>query len=420
MGYRIFEEMSIFRVGTFIVEMGTLFYLVKILPKHLFHHKKIHTHFSISPMKKHISYGAIIVLTLLAISASTALVFSTDLIKKSIDTINALTKNNTSLQETVQNTNNHAWVITTSPNKETVATYTDAQEHSSILLTFTLPTASEGIFSGNPSIGSEKGNAPQFTYTFPHAATQENGDTETWVLRAWAEQNADASTRQDCGANPIIRNAESGQRAIGGLLFGFSDFYDAPNEPGYTTEYHALLDGTCYHITTYADWLYGHGQEDFSQLLKQFSFTRTYINGGKENLSVAENAYTDTTYGFSLSLPASWSGYSVEKENTWEGTLLDPSPTNIALSGPEIIIEHPNMSGTGQRIPIMVFTLDQWEQITAENLAVSAAPIPPSELGRTTRYVFALPPRYNYGFDTPEHMNEADLYIIPSFTAITQ
>lgn len=42
----------------------------------------------------------------------------------------------------------------------------------------------------------------------------------------------------------------------------------------------------------------------------------------------------------------------------------------------------------------MIFTLRQWN----ENLIVSAAPIGPSELGRNSRYVFALPPRYNYAF----------------------
>jgi hypothetical protein len=29
---------------------------------------------------------------------------------------------------------------------------------------------------------------------------------------------------------------------------------------------------------------------------------------------------------------------------------------------------------------------------------VSAAPFPPTELGRNKRYVFALPPRYDYAF----------------------
>ena len=48
----------------------------------------------------------------------------------------------------------------------------------------------------------------------------------------------------------------------------------------------------------------------------------------------------------------------------------------------------------------MVFTPDEWNDIQKENLSVSAAPIPPSELGQNTKYVFALPARYDYDFST--------------------
>jgi len=46
----------------------------------------------------------------------------------------------------------------------------------------------------------------------------------------------------------------------------------------------------------------------------------------------------------------------------------------------------------------MIFTLQQWNLVSQEKIAVSAAPFGPSELGRNTRYVFALPPRYNYAY----------------------
>ena len=48
----------------------------------------------------------------------------------------------------------------------------------------------------------------------------------------------------------------------------------------------------------------------------------------------------------------------------------------------------------------MVFTLAQWGLVQAEKLSVGAAPIPPTELGRNSTYVFALPARYNYAFPT--------------------
>jgi hypothetical protein len=53
----------------------------------------------------------------------------------------------------------------------------------------------------------------------------------------------------------------------------------------------------------------------------------------------------------------------------------------------------------------MIFTLAQWSQ----DLIVSAAPVPPSELGRNTRYVFALPPRYNFAF--PDGFQEVEAIV---------
>jgi hypothetical protein len=44
----------------------------------------------------------------------------------------------------------------------------------------------------------------------------------------------------------------------------------------------------------------------------------------------------------------------------------------------------------------MVFTKAQCQSNKEGRLSVSAAPIDPSELGRNAKYVFALPPRFNY------------------------
>jgi hypothetical protein len=46
----------------------------------------------------------------------------------------------------------------------------------------------------------------------------------------------------------------------------------------------------------------------------------------------------------------------------------------------------------------MVFTRAQWRSVQQEKFLVSAAPFGPEEIGRNSRYVFALPPRYNYAF----------------------
>jgi hypothetical protein len=42
----------------------------------------------------------------------------------------------------------------------------------------------------------------------------------------------------------------------------------------------------------------------------------------------------------------------------------------------------------------MIFTPSQWTLVAAENMAVSAAPIGPAELGQDKSHVFALPPRW--------------------------
>jgi hypothetical protein len=78
---------------------------------------------------------------------------------------------------------------------------------------------------------------------------------------------------------------------------------------------------------------------------------------------------------------------------------VDSQPSQ-SIKGPEIFIRNPlwTQDNPYQDIPIMVFTYDQWNLIEQEKLAVSAAPIGPSELGRNAKYIFALPARYNFAF----------------------
>jgi len=97
-------------------------------------------------------------------------------------------------------------------------------------------------------------------------------------------------------------------------------------------------------------------------------------------------AYTNKTYGFRFALPDSWKGYSIIVKS-W-------------AKGPLILIRHPLWTEADPRqdIPIMVLTLAQWELVQEGKLSVSAAPIGPDELARNSKYVFALPPRYNFAF----------------------
>lgn len=109
--------------------------------------------------------------------------------------------------------------------------------------------------------------------------------------------------------------------------------------------------------------------------------------------------YKNTQYGFSFALPESWKGYSIINQ-IWEGN--DVKLGKITETGPLISIRHPQWTSKNPRqdIPIMVFTLAQWNLIQQEKISVGAAPIGPSELGRNNIYVFALPARYNFAFLT--------------------
>jgi len=107
--------------------------------------------------------------------------------------------------------------------------------------------------------------------------------------------------------------------------------------------------------------------------------------------------YENKQYGFDFYLPEDWKGYSIIEEK-WEGR----SGENVIETGPRLLIRNPawTQKDPHQDIPIMIFTIEQWNALQNEKFFVSAAPIGPSKLGSNSRYVFALPPRYNYAYPT--------------------
>lgn len=113
--------------------------------------------------------------------------------------------------------------------------------------------------------------------------------------------------------------------------------------------------------------------------------------------------YKNLQYGFCFSLPEDWRGYSIVIDR-WHGYSISSGSRGgkPVQQGPIITIRDPRWTSAEPRqdIPIMVFTRDQWCSVQREEISVSAAPFGPSELGGNHRYVFALPPRYNYGFLT--------------------
>ena len=118
----------------------------------------------------------------------------------------------------------------------------------------------------------------------------------------------------------------------------------------------------------------------------------TVILGAYDSNSIE---YQNEQYGFNFTLPISWEGYKIV-DSEWQAIKTDGD--GDPETGLIILIRHPRWSEENPRqdIPIMVFTLDQWQAL--ENLVyhIGAAPMNPSELGRNNKYVFALPARYNY------------------------
>ncbi|MDD5165055.1 MAG: Gmad2 immunoglobulin-like domain-containing protein [Candidatus Pacebacteria bacterium] len=108
--------------------------------------------------------------------------------------------------------------------------------------------------------------------------------------------------------------------------------------------------------------------------------------------------YTNTNYGFTFTLPVDWQGYSIVA-NTWNGTALT---NTVASSGPKLLIRNPKWTPAApyEDLPILVFTIPQWNSYLAGNFSISAAPILASELARNNKYVFALPPRWDYDYST--------------------
>ncbi|MDR3091980.1 MAG: hypothetical protein LBU36_07355 [Clostridiales bacterium] len=119
----------------------------------------------------------------------------------------------------------------------------------------------------------------------------------------------------------------------------------------------------------------------------------TADDGGGES-KTASVVYENEDYGFKVSLPEDWDGYTVV-ETDWEG---GGETSGGKQTGKQFSLRHPSWTEDDpyQDIPVMTFTPDQWEAVQNEEWNVSAAPMPPEELARNDRYVFALPPRYNF------------------------
>jgi hypothetical protein len=109
--------------------------------------------------------------------------------------------------------------------------------------------------------------------------------------------------------------------------------------------------------------------------------------------------YQNDQYGFSFSLPEGWKGYSIVTDK-WEGFANGPKGDVTVAQGPLISIRNPAWTAQKpyQDIPIMVFTLSQWDSLLRGEFNVGAAPVNPTRIGFNAKYVFAIPTRYNFAF----------------------
>jgi beta-lactamase regulating signal transducer with metallopeptidase domain len=125
--------------------------------------------------------------------------------------------------------------------------------------------------------------------------------------------------------------------------------------------------------------------------------TNPKVNGEDKQEQHSPVVYENTQYGFRFYLPETWRGYTIVEEQ-WKGTINE----DTVETGPQLLIRHPDWirESPRQDIPIMVFTLEQWNALQNGSFFVSAAPIGPRKLGRNSSYVFALPARYNYAYQT--------------------
>ncbi|MEZ7820920.1 MAG: MliC family protein [Patescibacteria group bacterium] len=134
------------------------------------------------------------------------------------------------------------------------------------------------------------------------------------------------------------------------------------------------------------------------------TYSNCDINKNNNNQETDKNInYKNTEYGFIFNLPNSWKNYSIVKED-WIANYFDSNSnqSDKTVSGPIIKIRHPEWTKESPRqdIPIMVFTVNQWDLLEKDTIHIGAAPINPAKIGMNSKYIFALPARYNFAFLT--------------------
>lgn len=118
----------------------------------------------------------------------------------------------------------------------------------------------------------------------------------------------------------------------------------------------------------------------------------------------AKTVYPNNLFGFSIILSESWKGYTVNqiKDDIYDVSGKTTDNNGVVDSFQIIELHHPLETAENPRevMPIMIFTPVQWMHIQNGEWSVGAAPIPPSLLGQNSRWIMALPARYNFDYKT--------------------
>ena len=123
---------------------------------------------------------------------------------------------------------------------------------------------------------------------------------------------------------------------------------------------------------------------------------------GQTSIEAGTIEYRNADYGFVIDLPSSWQGYSIIN-GEWKGYhYIEGKGDTVIARGLLLKVRHPEWTEQNPRqdIPIMVFTPEQWENPSSpkdagKSFVLGAAGVGPMGLGKNSKYVFALPARYN-------------------------
>lgn len=122
----------------------------------------------------------------------------------------------------------------------------------------------------------------------------------------------------------------------------------------------------------------------------------------KNGLDNINSIYTNTDYGFSISLLSDWKNIEVVATDT------DHYAKEIIIKNKDKNITDSNNDNYAY-IPVLVYTKEDWNNKDLQDKNFNfAAPIPPSVRGENTKYIFSTAPRYNFsylnGFEDVEKM----------------